>query len=286
MLASLAFSFLLCAPVFARAEAVSLIIDHPTSAHTRDVILVPVNIQVAGDPGINTLDATVSVSGPAEIVSVQTGGSVFSLWPVKEVGVNSVHVVGGTPSSVYGSLKAFTIALRITGEGSIGFESSGTAYLGDGSGTPEKISSPEASIEGTPAGDITVDALTSSIQKDRTPPESFAITPSRDESVFGGAYFLSFSTVDAGSGVVKYEVSEGDLPVVESDGTYVLRDQSESKSVTVRAYDAAGNVREEVFVPNKPVHREWTYVVGVLLLAGIIGVLTLRVRRKRSGAES
>jgi len=64
---------------------------------------------------------------------------------------------------------------------------------------------------------------------------------SRDDSMFDGNYFLTFSTTDKTSGIAHYDVVEGLSLQEDTTSPYALKDQTLKQSLVVRAFDKAGN---------------------------------------------
>lgn len=277
------FTLIACVmPVTVWADTTEISLGGPSGPVTVDsFIRVPVLLRATDEPGINALDSTLVVSGPARVVAIQTGGSVFSMWPTRDISDGTrIHVVGGTPSSVFGGvLHAYDLVLQITGEGEVVLDPSDTvAYAGDGAGTDRVVSARPIVLKAV-AGQP-VDEYASYLARDTEAPATFDISLGRDASVFDGKYFLSFFTTDSGTGVERYEVVEGSLSPVVSNGTYVLRDQSLSTGVIVHAYDGAGNVREKTFVPASSRVWRWVMVcIGLLFITAVAAWKGLRLRR-------
>jgi hypothetical protein len=86
---------------------------------------------------------------------------------------------------------------------------------------------------------------------DYNPPEEFTPMLGSDPSVFNGDTFVVFSTVDKGTGVDHYEVSESPWfyfgfwhsRYVRAESPYVTKDQHLLSSISVRALDKNGNQR-------------------------------------------
>ncbi len=174
---------------------------------------------------------------------------------------------------------------------SAGFDvASATALLNDGRGTPAPLT--------VASGPFAI-ALSSSTPMpaiDTQPPAAFTPEIGRSPALFGGQYFLSFSTTDQRSGINHYEVLE--VPTgtgVKSSGwqtaqsPYLLQDQTLSSDIYVRAVDNAGNFRiEEVPAlhpasPATQIGNEIELFVGsivVLLILG--GALWIWKRKRRS----
>lgn len=253
-------------PAVTAAATAELFFDTSDGAVTvGSTIRIPALMRATDEPGINVLDVTFVVRGPARITAIQTGGSIFSLWPTQEISANGTraHIVGGTPSSVFGSsLRVVDLMVQVTGAGTVTLDAqNATAYKGDGTGAEIAIVSHPLSftaISGQP-----INEQSQYLANDTQPPEPFYIELSRDASVFDGAYFLSFFTTDAQTGVARYEVVEGSRPAVDSNGTYVLHDQALATDVAVRAYDGAGNVREETFTTKQSPKTQDTITAAV-----------------------
>lgn len=263
-------------------DAPSLSVVPPTHVGAGDTVLVPLMLAVPDSGGVNSLQARITVSGPAHITSVSTGGSVFMLWPEgPTVTPSSVSFVGGTPGTVYGSpLRVVTLALTATAPGTVKISvASATAYRGDGAGTPVPLKESTVSIKVGAASASPRNELTTALSHDTNAPDSFLISIGRDASLYDNAYFISFATVDAGSGV-RYEVKENDGPWVVANGTYRLIDQSLTGTVVVRASDAAGNARTELlrFEKASPAYG----ILWIIVVLGVCGAaLLIYVLRKR-----
>lgn len=269
------------------ADTASLSLRQPSDVLVGEIMSIPLDVAVSGEVGINSLGATITIDGPATIKSVHTGNSIFSLWPELEIqNTRTLVFLGGSPASVGGSsLRVLTLELAIEGPGTIGVTASNAqAFFGDGVGTPISISGFRNSFIALVGSEPSErDASQEVRSQDTTPPESFAITIGRDSSVFNGKYFISFNTLDRETGVERYEVEEAPFASVVSNGTYVLKDQSMSSPIIVRAYDAAGNVREETLNNGRAwVWEPWLYAMAasLVLILALLGVRAWILRRR------
>ena len=219
------------APLCAFAAGSSVFLQTPARAvNAGDTVLVPVMLAVPEGAAINSLQAMVSVSGPAHLESVSTGGSLFTIWPQEPVvESDKASFVGGLPGSAYGSpLRAATLVITATGAGTVRVSVSGaTAYSGDGKGTPQKLADAGISFAvGSATGSVRND-LSGSIAADRTPPDPFTIMLGRDPSLYGGKYFITYPAADAASGVSRYEIIDNGAPTLSTTSTSAaLTDQS------------------------------------------------------------
>ena len=123
---------------------------------------------------------------------------------------------------------------------------------------------------------------------DQTPPLSFEYLIGSDLTVYNGKKFLSFSTTDLTSGIDHYDVIEGGKAYRNQQSPYLLKDQSLKKTITVRAFDKAGNSAEsslgtksEKLGQNS--NRYMLISVGLVIIAVIIIlVIFLNKLRQRS----
>jgi hypothetical protein len=126
-------------------------------------------------------------------------------------------------------------------------------------------------------------------------PESFTPIIAEDKNVYGGAHFLVFSTTDKGSGINHYEVLEvpagsaiGQNPAwVAATSPYLLKDQTLSSDIYVRAVDNDGNAtvaKLPARFPSSSTSSEMIFLsIGLLafVLCALILFLSVRLRRKK-----
>lgn len=269
-------------PLIAGASSGFIVSTPASTVHVGDTVLVRVDARIDGEAGINALGATLEVEGPAIIRAVQTGGSIFTLWPQLDAsGGTTLGFVAGTPAGVSGTrLHVLTAALQATGAGPISFHvDHATAYAADGKGTALPLPSQSINLVGNASTTTSPDALAAARASDTTAPHPFDISLGRDSSVFGGAYFISFSTTDDGTGISKYEVIEGSNAPVVSDGTYVIHDQSLKKPITVIAYDGAGNTRTERLAAAGSDNTWQSALIAAIIIGMLIAISVLKKRR-------
>jgi len=271
-------------PASALAVSPSVSILAPTRAvMAGDTIIMPVMLNIPETIGINVFQARVAVSGPAHLVRILTGGSVFTFWPeVPIVASDTVAFLGGTPGSIYGSpLRAIMLVISATSIGKVKVNiTAATAYAGDGKGTAQPLKDSETSFAVGPKTALPRNEFSDFIAKDLTPPDPFITVLGRDPSFYNNLYFISFATSDADSGVSRYEVSENGGPWVLATSTYmILSDQSLAGSVTVRAVDAAGNVRTETLLL-APGNWNGFIWAGIMLLV-VCSFIAVSVNKRR-----
>jgi hypothetical protein len=237
---------------------------------------------------INAIEGNVLMDYEADSISlidINTSGSKFSLWPGKPLpSANNINVsfAGGSPGG-FNSKDAivFNIVLKLQKVGQIILTPDNIGvYLNDGKGTKDKVNVKNLAIDVLPekSDSKIINDWSSLISNDKTPPEPFEIYLGQEGSVFDGRKFLSFSTTDEQSGIAYYEVTEGDLPPVRSNDTYILQEQNKPVKVTVVAYDSAGNTRESIYSFTAPNYV--VYVVSFVILLFII-LLVFIFRKKR-----
>ena len=137
---------------------------------------------------------------------------------------------------------------------------------------PEKIEKPR-------------DEWQEELEKDTIPPEAFEIELYQDPSIFGGKYFIVFSTTDKQTGIDHYEVKEGKRKWQEAESPYLLGDQKLESIIKVKAVDKAGNERTVLIGPFRPLKRiTWKDIlpwIGLgLVIGGVIWLLWKKYTKK------
>lgn len=211
---------------------------------------------------INSIEGTVSVpENIFDIDTVKTENSFVSLWiqkPVIDEKAGEINFSGGLPGGYSGSsgtVFSFILRAKKEGVGNIDFKNI-EILLNDGKGTGA------SQIYFSPIS-LSVGKVNSSCPKkyvasrDTVPPENFVPTINSDSSIVGGKSFVSFYTVDKGSGVGFYEVREEPWVLLwfgfgslwkGVENLKVLSYQYWISTVKVRAIDGEGNYTEESLV--------------------------------------
>jgi hypothetical protein len=115
------------------------------------------------------------------------------------------------------------------------------------------------------------------IQVDSIGPDKFTVTIENDGSATNPKPKVTFETKDSGSGIEKYEATlDGGAPFAIKSGDTLPKLKPGSHTISVKAFDKAGNVQEatvkfEVEGVNPPVIVDWTTVVRLLDSANFIG---------------
>lgn len=174
--------------------------------------------------------------------SVNIGGSFVSFWveqpDLKTPG--TMHFSGITPGGVSGAgAEVFKIVFKTlkTGDTNL-FLNNVSLLLNDGNGTKTNAELKGLSIK-INQGEST-ETTDDTISLDKTPPEKFTITRTKDKSIFDNKYFIAFSTIDKGTGVDHYKVCEL-FKCVNAKSPFLLWNQTPFYFIVVSAYDVNGN---------------------------------------------
>ena len=104
--------------------------------------------------------------------------------------------------------------------------------------------------------------------------------------IYGGAWVAVFNTSDTGSGIDHFEISEGGQRFTRAESPYLLKDQSRTATIEVKAIDYAGNERVETIPAELPAKYSsvaiaaLSLVIAVLLTWAIRRILTHKRRRR------
>lgn len=241
---------LLCIPSFASAAVLEL-----EAASQKVGVNGKLEIAVVFNPEkdiINTLDAKIELpSDVLEFISISDGGVSSLLWVQKPKVVQNktgwtVEFSVVAPGGIRGYLFSIIAKPKTAGEFTEG-RGTGFALLNDGQGTRKDLAVLPVFWQATSQAPGL--APETSEADDRIPPETFTPQLARDESLFGGKWFVVFYTQDQGLGVAGFEVLETSNPEnpekqtdwEKAQSPYMLKDQSLKKKVFVKASDRAGN---------------------------------------------
>ena len=273
-------------PGFAFASNIYIDTSH-SNFFIGDTIMFSVRVD-SENKNINAIEGRVLLDYLAEsasLIDINTAGSKFSLWPSKplpSVDNTNISFAGGTPGG-FKSKDAiiFNIVLKLQKAGQITLVPDNlSVYLNDGKGTKDGVRINNFVIDVLPKklDSQSVDDWNNLTSNDKTLPEPFEIYLGQEGSVFEGKKFLSFSTTDSQSGIAYYEVVEGDLPPVRSNGTYVLQEQNKSVKVTIIAYDLAGNARESIYTSTPHTISYAIIIITIIILLIIVMVIRKKIR--------
>jgi hypothetical protein len=283
----------LCGPFSAYAAALKLVANGPA------VVGQPFRVDVVLDTQGDTLNAVqATIHYPANLVSVENvddGNSIINFWVTPPAVSSSEEIsfagiVPGGFSGHSGPITSLIFNPLVPGAASISIATA-TVFRNDGQGTavPVSLSNLSFGVSLPASGTPPVAPVNSLIT-----PNSFTPEIAKDPNIFDGNYFLVFSTIDKGTGIDHYEVLEvptgaGTEPAgtwVVAQSPYLLRDQSLSSNIYVRAVDHAGNfivVEVSARFPHSasPVTLAILGVARAIALVGVLIFLIWFVRRKR-----
>jgi hypothetical protein len=310
------------------------------------IFKVKVMIYIPPEECINA--AQVEVDFPDNLLEVDDfspGDSIFSLWIEKPsdgdfVKINQtgkISFIGGLPGGYCGKAEEANLESGIrnnyllgniifsvkkstsSAEAAIGFSSLSQAFLNTGSGIPAKLSFQNAYLKIDKNLTKIQDEWQEELRLDKITPENFSLEIGRDEDIFGGNYFLAFSTVDKQTGIDHYEVLEmkpADFKAVDGERSflqkiedkamrrpvnlswekavspYLLKDQTLKSIIKVKAVDKAGNERVVQYqntVLKSAINKEianvwmiWAEAAVIAVLALILSNLALKLRKKKN----
>ncbi len=234
-----------------------------------------------------------------ELKEIRDGDSIISFWVEKpnQKEAGEIKFSGIVPGGFRGVLgpywqrykpgKVFSLIFTAKKEGEGAIEIHGVkVLLNNGEGMPVdlKISNFQFLIsKQVPSSKFQVPS-----SKDTDPPELFTPEVSRDLNIFNGRWFLVFAAQDKVSGIDHYEIQEtrkkepdkNKWNVVESPA--LLKDQSRSSYIFVKAIDRAGNERVVVVMPEfRPWYRKPIVDMILTLVALVMLILIVKWLRRK-----
>jgi hypothetical protein len=244
--------FCLSSLVPARSFAASLSLTaSPAVVRPGDVVEVTLSLDTDDLP-VNALEGEVSIPQGFSFVSTKEDSSFVSIWlerPRFEKG--TVRFSGVIPGGYNGEIgpywvgkrpgEVFSLVLRAVGTDAVVSASLTRLLAHDGKGTAVAVSPTKLRLS---VSDRAPESLHGSITDDLVPPEPFDIELGIIDTSGKAKRFVAFNSYDKGSGIAFYSVQEEGGEFVSAESPYVLLDQG-ARNVVVRAYDKAGNIREE-----------------------------------------
>jgi len=232
---------------------------------------------------INTVDIGLSFDPSVlKVEDFSKGESLLSVWLKEPEFFNEegrLLFSGGIPGGYCGRLPGdpgksnilgkviFSVKSHIPGETQVVFSNDSRVLLNDGKGSDSKlhtIGSTFTVLSGR--SNNPRHEWQNKIEEDKTSPEPFEIKISREESVFDGKYFISFSTIDKQTGVDHYEIKEGGECWKVVSSPYILENQKLDKIIKVKAVDKASNERIVEFVPDNNSILNYLFLIFSVLI--------------------
>jgi len=227
-------------------------------------------LDTAGEQ-INALEGTISFpSQLLELNNINNGSSIINFWleDPYQISPGQIKFSGIIPGGFNGQAQIFTINFRPQNEAADTIRLSETKLLlndGQGAELPTtnlnfhfQITQPQNPPE------IVIDV------SDQYPPENFVPILTKVPEIAGNKYLLIFSTQDKASGIDYYEIKESFWPAKKIQSPYILKDQSLSSTITIRAVDKAGNVRTVKIPPTNPSNFKFLLKFAIILIIIIL----------------
>lgn len=294
-----------------------------------DTFIVNIRIDNEGEC-VNAADVVIEYDkNRISAVDFSRGESLLTLWtesPVIDHTQGVVSFSGGTPGGYCGRIVGDPGLSNLLGK--IVFSTTGNQVssnpgditeivvsgtstkilLNDGLGTPAELETSGAFITLLEEADFVTNEWVDEISQDELPPEPFDVRVHSDPNIENGQYFIVFTTVDKQSGIDHFEVFESsiDTPGYEVGSTkpaqwrtvsnneqyYVLRDQTLSSKVIVKAVDKANNEQiAELNTQDVSSIRTFGLIETAFIATTAVGLLILLLgiimffRRKKRGSH-
>lgn len=239
-------------------------------------------------------------------VDFSRGSSIFSLWvsePKIDTEKGVITFAGGVPGGYCGRIPGDPVVSNVVGkivftaidappnEVRIRVSPLSRVYLNDGLGSEAVLTVQDARLQIGPTPVLKENEWLAQVGNDITPPDAFDVQVLSEKDVFGGKYFIIFSSLDKQSGIDHFEIYERGA-WKRIDSPYKLRDQALRNAIQVRAIDKAGNERIGTYDPAAVPDREkspyeYAFVGVILALLLVAGALRLyRARTNRIDAPT
>ncbi|MBP9695453.1 MAG: hypothetical protein KBD73_03570 [Candidatus Magasanikbacteria bacterium] len=243
--------FFLALPQFVFANSIFFQVDNEMVR-----VGTPVEVGIfldASEEIVNAIEGAIVLPKNLSITAdmIKTGNSIVSLWVErpKSTDDNAITFSGIIPGGYNGSrglLFSFIVVPQTTDTEIVTVQNL-RVLKHDGQGT--LISVNASPLRLTAQMPKTSDQQQLPIQ-DYEPPEIFVPIVTSNPSIANGKKVIIFLAQDKQSGVVGYEVREGDRQSVPAESPYVLQNQDIDDDIVVVARDAAGNTRSVVIFAN------------------------------------
>lgn len=252
-----------------------------------DTIIVDVKLS-SNNEKINVADCSISFNkNILQVAGISTGDSIFNLWtraPIFSNESGTIIFTGGTTTGFQGregEILKIVFMVKESGSATISIANNSFLYLSDGKGTkiqPSKESLTITILDRSKGGSSS-DEWQNILTEDKTPPTNIEIKLGRDSSVFDNKLFISFSAIDNGSGIMNYEVKEGDSNFIQTESPYVLKDQNMIGDVSVRVTDKSGN--SKIVKLERPIYTNWKFwIITISALVLIFISFKMKLLRK------
>ncbi len=236
---------------------------------------VIVDLKLAARTLVNACEGYLQYDSSAfDIVRISSGNSVVNFW-IEEPKVTEygIRFSGATPGAFSGQDNhVLSVAFRAKREGIFDFvPHSSVVYLSDGHGTSlvPRAHAAAVSVDGFARSEHVVDG-------DTELPEDFTPFIVEHPDMFSGEKTLIFATQDKGSGISHYTVKEGLLGWYRTASSpYLLKHDALHRTIYIRAYDHAGNIRTVIIPATVPRSAFSWWMVGGLTVLTCFALLTI-----------
>lgn len=251
-------------------------------------VLLEVILRPEGED-VNALEGSIVIPSALEVTEIRDQDSLVSLWVERpQMKDGRVTFSGVIPGGYrYPHAKIFSLVIRAVApsEGSVLALEGWRVLRNDGKGSAISLSLSPPSIHTSTDAVPSVPSVVP-IADDEAP-EPFVIHLAQDSKIFDGQWFIAFSTLDKGSGIDHYDVREdlnGKGEWVRAESPYALKDQSRTRTISVRAVDRAGNKRMSVLEApiSLPSTSSSPYLLSIILVILLLSIGFVIVRRLRS----
>jgi hypothetical protein len=261
----------------ARVFAARLVFDGQNRVAANGTVSVDVMIDTEHIP-INAVEGEVSYDAALfQVSEIRDGGSVINFWiqkPAADKG--TISFAGITPGGITsGEQRLFTIVLRATAVGNDTLSFSAVHLLHD-DGTGSEV---PVHLQSHPIAVTNAEARSEPAVVDTVQPEDFMPSIAQHPDLFDGDYAVVFATVDKDSGIDHYEIREGLLGAyVDAESPHLLKHQTLTKPIYVKAVDNAGNERVAMIPAQHATPWYEQYILFAILCAAL-GVLMLAKKK-------
>lgn len=297
--------FLLVLPL--SASAASLYLDPDTGTYgPGDTFITNIRMNPEGDC-VNAAEVTLSYpSQNMRAADFSKGSSILSLWvqePKIDTKAGTVTFSGGIPGGYCGRIQGdpsvtnvigkvvFTVTDTSARRAAIRFTNS-ALYLNDGRGTKIVPQFHDATIDLAEEPRQASNPWLAEVGADTIPPDPFDVQIESTRGVFGGKYYIVFTTVDKQSGIDHYEVVENGS-WARAKSPHLLPDQSLRGGIEVRAIDKAGNIRLGTYIEGSAPPRVTgledymaLFVITIVLALVLVARHFLNRRKKSTTDQS
>jgi len=229
----------------------------------------------------NAFDIKIRLPDNLEVVDTYDGNSIINYWitrPTFDKTTSLLSFSGIVPGGYSGNAgQLLVMSLKATRPGDLylDYDPTTTILMNDALHSNDLIRTVPLSLTAVAGKDNIENAI-----PDNDSPESFVPYIATSSLIFSGRLAIYFEAQDKGTGIYGYEVVErsspakdlGSLPWGRAESPYLLRDQSLSSYIYIRATDKSGNVRVELIKPGHT--RSWStparwsiIVLSILLLS-------------------